>query len=381
VFKTIADPYVGQVSLMKVMSGTINPETHLTNGRSGQDERLAKIATMFGKETTLVNGAQAGDIVAAAKLVDTATGDTLAPKNKPVTAHPIDRPSPVLATALVARTQSDDDKLGTALHRILDEDASLRIDQDEETKQTLLWGMGETHLVITLEKLERKFGVQVDQEPVKVAYRETISRTAEAEGRHKKQSGGHGQYGVCHLRVKPQQRGTGFSFVDQVKGGAIPRQFIPAVEKGLVEAMAAGGNYGYPVVDLEATVDDGKYHSVDSSEMAFKLAARDGFKEAFEAGGPIVLEPVSHVRITVPPEYQGDVMGDIAARRGAVQGSTTNSDGTQNVDAEIPTSEIMRYAIDLRSLTHGWGRFSATVVHYQELPSHMVARAMAAAKG
>jgi elongation factor G len=380
VFKTIADPYVGQVSLMKVMSGTIKPETHLTNGRSGQDERLAKIATMFGKETTLVGAAQAGDIVAAAKLVDTATGDTLAPRNKPVTADPIDRPSPVLATALVARTQSDDDKLGTALHRILDEDASLRVDQDEETKQTLLWGMGETHLVITLEKLERKFGVQVDQEPVKVAYRETISRPAEAEGRHKKQSGGHGQYGVCHLRVKPQQRGTGFSFVDLVKGGSIPRQFIPAVEKGLVEAMAAGGNYGYPVVDLEATVDDGKYHSVDSSEMAFKLAARDGFKEAFEAGRPIVLEPVSHVRITVPPEYQGDVMGDIAARRGAVQGSTTNGDGTQTVDAEIPTSEIMRYAIDLRSLTHGWGRFSAVVDHYQELPSHMVARAMAAAK-
>ncbi|MGI9584348.1 MAG: elongation factor G [Acidimicrobiia bacterium] len=380
VFKTIADPYVGQVSLLKVMSGTLKPETHLTNGRSGQDERLAKIATMLGKETTLVGGAQAGDIVAAAKLVDTETGDTLAPKHSPVIADPIDRPSPVLATAVVARTQSDDDKLGTALHRILNEDASLKVEQDEETKQTLLWGMGETHLVITLEKLERKFGVQVDQEPVRVAYRETISRSAEAEGKHKKQSGGHGQYGVCHLRITPRQRGSGFTFVDQVKGGSIPRQFIPAVEKGLREAMASGGNYGYPVVDLEATVDDGKYHSVDSSEMAFKLAAREGFKEAFNAAGPIVLEPVSQVHITVPPEFQGDVMGDIAARRGAVQGSITNSDGTQTVEAEIPTSEIMRYAIDLRSLTHGWGRFSSSVAHYQELPSHMVDRAMAAAK-
>jgi elongation factor G len=379
VFKTIADPYVGQVSLMKVMSGTIEPETHLTNGRSGEDERLAKIATMFGKETTLVDGAQAGDIVAAAKLNDTRTGDTLAPKNKPVKIHPIDRPMPVLASALVARTQADDDKLSTSLQRILEEDASLTLEQNEETKQTLLWGMGETHLTITLEKLDRKFGVQVDQEPVRVAYRETISRSSEAEGKHKKQSGGHGQFGVCHLTFRPLPRGEGFVFVDKIKGGSIPRQFIPAVEKGLIETMGNGGAYGYPVVDLEVTVDDGKYHAVDSSEMAFKLAARAGFKEAFDKAGPVILEPVSKVRITVPPEYQGDVMGDIAARRGAVQGSMANNDGMQTIEAEIPSSEIVRYAIDLRSLTHGWGSFSADLDHYQELPSHLVDRAMAAA--
>ena len=379
VFKTIADPYVGQISLMKVMSGTITPDTHLISGRSGQDERLAKIATMFGKETTLVDAAPAGDIVAAAKLVDTKTGDTLAPKNQPVTAHPIDRPEPVLATALVARTQADDDKLSTSLSRILEEDASLRVEQTEETHQTLLWGMGETHLQITIEKLDRKFGVKVDQVPVRVAYRETISRPTEAEGKHKKQSGGHGQFGVCHLRFRPLPRGEGFVFVDQIKGGSIPRQFIPAVEKGLVETLAEGGNYGYPVVDVEVTVDDGKYHSVDSSEMAFKLAARAGFKEAFPNAGPVVLEPVSKVFITVPPEYQGDVMGDISARRGAVQGSQANSDGTQVIEAEIPTSEIVRYAIDLRSLTQGWGQFSAELDHYQEMPSHLVDRAMAAA--
>lgn len=379
VFKTIADPYVGQVSLMKVMSGTIKPETHLINGRSGEDERLAKIATMFGKETTLVDGAQAGDIVAAAKLSDTATGDTLAPKNKPVKAQPIDRPAPVLATAVVARTQADDDKLSTSLARVLDEDASLAVTHDNETKQTLLWGMGETHLQITIEKLERKFGVQVDQESVRVAYRETISRAAAAEGKHKKQSGGHGQFGVCHLRLAPLPRGEGFVFNDEIKGGSIPRQFIPAVEKGLVETMDDGGVHGYPVVDIEATVDDGKYHSVDSSEMAFKLAARAGFKAAFEQAGPVVLEPVSKVAITVPPEYQGDVMGDIAARRGAVQGSMANADGTQTIEAEIPASEIVRYAIDLRSLTNGWGTFSAQLDHYQELPSHMVERALAAA--
>ncbi len=379
VFKTIADPYVGQISLMKVMSGTLRPETHLINGRSGEDERLAKIATMFGKETTLVEAAPAGDIVAVAKLSDTATGDTLAPKHKPVRAMPIDRPEPFLATAVVARTQADDDKLSTSLARVLDEDASLKVTHDAETRQTLLWGMGETHIQITIEKLARKFGVDVDQEPVRVAYRETISRSADAEGKHKKQSGGHGQFGVCHLILSPLARGEGFAFHDAVKGGSIPRQFIPAVEKGIIETMDEGGLHGYPVVDIEATVDDGKYHSVDSSEMAFRLAARAGFRAAFEAGGPVVLEPVSKVEVTVPPEYQGDVMGDIAARRGAVQGSMANVDGTQTISAEVPTSEIVRYAIDLRSLTNGWGRFSAHLDHYQELPSHMVDRALAAA--
>ncbi len=380
VFKTLADPYVGQISLMKVISGTLTPETHLTNGRSGQDERLAKIATMFGNETTLVTGAPAGDIVAAAKLIDTKTGDTLAPKNKPVTVPRIERPQPVLSTAIVASTQSDDDKLSTSLQRILEEDASLKVDQNEETHQTLLSGLGETHLQITIEKLKRKFGVSVEQVPVKVAYRETVTRSADAEGKHRKQSGGHGQYGVCHLIIAPRGRGTGFEFIDKVKGGSIPRSYIPAVEKGVIETMSGGGIHGYPVVDIEVTVDDGKYHAVDSSEMAFKLAARAGFREAFENAGPIVLEPVSRVAITVPTHYQGDVMGDIASRRGAVQGTSTNGDGTQTIHADVPTSEIMRYAIDLRSITQGWGRFTAEMNRYQELPSQLVAKAMAAAK-
>jgi elongation factor G len=380
VFKTLADPYVGQISLIKVLSGTLTPETHLTNGRSGQDERLAKVATMFGNETTLVSSAPAGDIVAVAKLIDTKTGDTLAPKNKPVTVPKIDRPQAVLSTAIVATTQSDDDKLSTSLQRILEEDASLTVEQSGETHQTLLSGLGETHLHITLEKLKRKFGVSVEQEPVKVAYRETVTRTADAEGKHKKQSGGHGQYGVCHLIVGPRDRGTGFEFVDKVRGGSIPRNYIPAVEKGIIETMEGGGIWGYPVVDVDVTVDDGKYHSVDSSEMAFKLAARAGFREAFKGAGPIVLEPISRVAITIPTHYQGDVMGDIASRRGAVQGTTTNTDGTQTIHADVPTSEIMRYAIDLRSITQGWGRFTAEMSRYQELPNQLVAKAMAAAK-
>jgi elongation factor G len=377
VFKTLADPYVGQISLLKVLSGTLKPETHLTSGRSGQDERLAKIATMFGSETTLVAAAPAGDIIAVAKLIDTKTGDTLAPKDQPVSAAPIDFPEPVLATALVAKTQSDDDKLTSALYRILEEDASLRLERNSETHQTLLYGLGDNHVNSALDKLKRKFGVEVVQEKVRVPFRETITRSADADGKHKKQSGGHGQFGVCHLALRPNPRGTGFEFVDKVKGGSIPRGFIPAVEKGVIETMAEGGIHGFPVVDIEVTVDDGKYHAVDSSEMAFKLAARAGFREAFENAGPIVLEPVSMVAITVPAEYQGDVMGDIASRRGSVQGTSTDASGSQVVEAQIPTSEIVRYAIDLRSLTHGWGRYTASFDHYQELPSHLVARAMA----
>lgn len=377
VFKTLADPYVGQISLLKVLSGTLKPETNLMSGRSGQNERLAKIATMFGNETTLVDSAPAGDIVAVAKLIDTKTGDTLAPKGTPVTVAPIDWPEPVLATAIVARTQSDDDKLSTALHRILEEDASLRLERSRETNQTLLFGLGESHVQTAIDKLERKFGVKVDQEKVKVPYRETISRSADAEGKHKKQSGGSGQFGVCHLRLRPVNRGEGFTFVDKVKGGSIPKQYIPAVEKGVIETMNQGGAHGFPVVDIEVTVDDGKYHSVDSSEIAFKLAARAGFRTAFEQAAPIVLEPVSRVAITVPSAYQGDVMGDIASRRGAVQGTTTADNGSQVVEALIPSSEIIRYAIDLRSLTQGWGRYTTAFDHYQELPSHLVARAMA----
>ncbi|MEE8486416.1 MAG: elongation factor G [Acidimicrobiia bacterium] len=377
VFKTLADPYVGQISLLKVLSGTLKPETNLMSGRSGQNERLAKIATMFGNETTLVDSAPAGDIVAVAKLIDTKTGDTLAPKGTPVTVTPIDWPEPVLATAIVARTQSDDDKLSTALHRILEEDASLRLERSRETNQTLLFGLGESHVQTAIDKLKRKFGVKVDQEKVKVPYRETISRSADAEGKHKKQSGGSGQFGVCHLRLRPVNRGDGFTFVDKVKGGSIPKQYIPAVEKGVIETMNQGGAHGFPVVDIEVTVDDGKYHSVDSSEIAFKLAARAGFRTAFEQAAPIVLEPVSRVAITVPSAYQGDVMGDIASRRGAVQGTTTANNGSQVVEALIPSSEIIRYAIDLRSLTQGWGRYTTAFDHYQELPSHLVARAMA----
>ncbi|MCX7621308.1 MAG: elongation factor G, partial [Acidimicrobiales bacterium] len=369
VFKTIADPYVGQISLFKVLSGTIRSDDHLVNSRNGSDERLHGLFTMRGREQLAVPAVPAGDIAAVAKLSKTATGDTLAPKGKPVIVPPIEIPEPVLAVAVVARTQADEDKLANALHRLQEEDPALVVERNDETKQTLLKGMGDAHLQITLEKLERKFGVAVDTEEVKVPYRETITGTAEAEGKYKKQSGGHGQFGVCNLRIEPLERGAGFEFIDQIVGGAIPRQFIPAVQKGIEETMAEGGVYGFPVVDVRVTLFDGKFHSVDSSEMSFKMAGRLGFRAAMEKANPVILEPISLIEVTVPSDLQGDVMGDLNSRRARVQGSELTGPGWQTIVATVPTSEIRRYATDLRSITSGRGRFTARHDHYDILPA------------
>jgi elongation factor G len=274
--------------------------------------------------------------------------------------------------AVVARTQTDDDKLANALHRLVEEDPALVVERHDETHQTVLLGMGETHLQITLEKLERKFGVAVDQEEVRVAYRETVTTSAEAEGKYKKQSGGHGQFGVAVLRIEPLDRGAGFEFVDKIVGGAIPRQFIPAVEKGVDEAMVDGGVFGYPVVDVRVYCLDGKYHPVDSSEMSFKMAGRLGFREALAQAGPVILEPISMLEVTVPTELQGDVMGDLNSRRARVQGTEAGDVGEQTIVALVPTAELRRYAIDLRSRTSGRGRFHAEHDHYDVLPSHLV---------
>ncbi len=379
VFKTIADPYVGQISMFRVMSGTVRPDTMLSNPRSGSDERLAKIAYLIGKESHLLQEIPAGDIGAVSKLNDTKTDDTLAPKNKPVTVKPVQRPEPVLAAALVAKTQADEDKLATSLRRLLDEDPALRLERNDETKQTLLHGMGELHLAITLEKLSRKFGVDVTTENVRVPYRETVSRPAQAEGKFKKQSGGRGQFGVAFLKIEPLPRGEGFEFVDEIKGGSIPRQFIPAVQHGIVDTMANGGVFGFPVVDVRVRCYDGKYHSVDSSEMSFKMAGSLGFKAAMQDAGPILLEPISRMEITVPADYQGDVMGDLSSRRGQVLGTEAVPGGMQRIIAHVPTSEIMRYAVDLRSLTQGWGNFTSQFEHYSELPAHLVDKVAKAA--
>src|ERR687898_371169 len=324
VFKTIADPYVGQVSLFKVLSGTLRPDDHLTNSRTGADERLHGLLTVRGKDQEPASELVAGDIGAVAKLSSTVTGDTLAPRGKPVVVPAIDQPEPNLAVAVVPKTQADEDKLAPALHRLQEEDPSLVVERIDETHQTLLKGTGETHLQITLEKLTRKFGANVDTEPVRVPYRETITSTAKGvEGRHKKQTGGHGQFGVCFIDLEPLPRGSGFEFVDQIVGGAIARGYIPAVQKGVEETMASGGVHGYPVVDVKVTLIDGKEHSVDSSEMAFKVAGRLAFRAAMAQADPVILEPISRLEVTVPVELQGDVMGDLNARRGRVQGTDT----------------------------------------------------------
>lgn len=374
VFKTIADPYVGKVSMIKVLSGSIRPDAALSNPRTHSEERLHNLFTMRGKEQLPLPDGPAGDIVAAAKLSNTATGDTLAPKGTPVTVQAASAPEPVLSVAIVPKSKGDEDKLMTALHRLEEEDPVLRVERNDETHQTVISGMGETHLSVAAERLQRKFGVAVSTEEVKVPYRETITREAEAEGKYKKQTGGHGQFGVADLRVAPLERGGGFEFVDKIVGGAIPRQFIPAVEKGIAETMGQGGVLGFPVVDVAVTCYDGKYHAVDSSEMSFKMAGSLGFKEALEKAGPVILEPVSQLEVSVPASYQGEVLGDLNSRRGRVQGTEPGNDGEQIVIALVPTSEVQRYAIDLRSLTGGRGRFSLKHDHYDVLPQHLADR-------
>ena len=372
VFKTIADPFVGQLSLFKVLSGTIRNDDHLVNSRTGTDERLHGLFVVRGREHEPIDSLAAGDIGGIAKLTGTATGDTLSAKGKPVVVPAIQQPPAVLSIAVVPKTQADDDKLATALHRLQEEDPALLVDRDEETHQTILRGTGETHLAIALEKLERKFGVGVTTEDVRVRYRETITDAAEAEGKHKKQSGGHGQFAVATIRVEPVERGEGFEFVDKIVGGAISRSYIPAVQRGVEETMAAGGVNGHPVVDVRVTLLDGKEHSVDSSEMAFRVAGRLAFREAMAKAGAVVLEPISRIDVTVPSELLGDVMGDLNARRGRVQGTEPDELGEQIIYALVPESELLRYAVDLRSLTGGRGRFAAEHDHYDPMPAHLV---------
>ncbi|MGA2531080.1 MAG: elongation factor G [Acidimicrobiales bacterium] len=374
VFKTIADPFVGRISLMEVLSGTLHPDMTLVDSRNHTEEKLHALQVMRGKETQPTSAAPAGDIVAVAKLSGVLTGDTLAPKNQPVVAEGPRLRNPLLSIAVHPKAKGDDDKLMTAIHRLQEEDTALLVRRDDETHQTVLSGMGDTHLQIVCEKLNRKFGVAVETEPVLVPYRETITKSAEAEGKYKKQTGGHGQYGVANLRVEPLERGEGFEFVDAIVGGAIPRQFIPAVEKGIQEAMVLGGYFGYPVVDVRVTCYDGKFHSVDSSEMSFKMAASMGFKEALAAAGPVVLEPVSRLEVTVPAAYQGDVLGDLNSRRGRVLGTEAGDRGEQVVIALVPTAEIQRYATDLRSLTGGRGRFAVRHDHHEVVPAPIAER-------
>ncbi len=380
VFKTITDPFVGQLSIFKVLSGTLATDQHLINARSGHDERLHALFALRGKEQHPVTTVVAGDIAAVAKLSDTRTGDTLAPKGTPVRVAATEGPVAQYGVAVTAATQADEDKMGPALAKLQAEDPSLLVDRVEETHQTVVRGFGDTHVAVTLERLARKFGVHVNTEPVRVPYRETITGSAESEGKVKKQTGGHGQFAVVNMKVSALGRGAGFEFVDSIVGGAIPRNYIPAVHKGVEETMAHGGVHGFPVVDVRVECVDGKFHAVDSSEMAFKTAAAQGFKDGLAAAGSVVLEPISLVRVTVPNDHQGDVMGDINTRRGRVQGTEADEHGDQVVSALVPTGELGRYAVDLRSMTGGRGSFTAQHDHYDVLPAHLVDKVKAAAQ-
>ncbi|MBE3590407.1 MAG: elongation factor G [Firmicutes bacterium] len=378
VFKTIADPFVGKVSLLRVYSGVLRAESQVWNASRGAAERIGPLFRLRGREQEPVPEAHPGDIVAVAKLTHTGTGDTLAdPPAAPLDG--IEWPRPVYRVAVEPKAKGDEDRIGQGLARLMEEDPTFVVERDAETHQTVLSAMGDVHVEVIAERLKRKFGVDVTLTAPRVAYRETIRRRARGEGKHKKQTGGHGQYGHCILEIEPLERGAGFEFVDRIYGGAVPRQYIPAVEKGVRETMQSGVLAGYPVVDVRVTLLDGSHHPVDSSEMAFKIAASLAFKQAFAAAQPVLLEPILQLEVLVPEEVMGDVLGDLNKKRGRILG--LEPDGAlRRVRALVPEAEALRYAIDLRSLTQGRGAFSATFSHYEEAPPH-VAQGVLAAQG
>jgi elongation factor G len=322
----------------------------------------------------------AGDIGAVAKLADTATGDTLSAKDDPVTLPAPPMPDPLLPIAIAPKSRGDEERLSTGLSRTEAEDLTLRVERNPETKQTILWGMGENHIEVTLERLKRKYGVEVVQVPLLLPYKETFKTSAKGLGRHVKQSGGHGQYGICNIEVEPLPRGGGFEFVDKIYGGAIPNQFIPSVEKGVRKAMEDGLVAGYPVVDIRVTLYDGKYHTVDSSDMAFQIAGGLAMKDAAANAEIALLEPVLELEVLVPDGYVGDILGDLSSRRGRVVGTDPVGTGRTLVRATAPETEVVRYAIDLRSMTRGRGSFARRFSHYEELPSHLAAKVIEEAK-
>jgi elongation factor G len=374
VWKTFVDPFAGKLSLLHVVSGTLRSDTVLMNTRAHVDERLHVLEAVRGKETSPVASASAGDLVAVPKLGSTQPGDTLAPKGSPVVVRARPLSTPQLSVAVRPKTAGDEDRLSTGLHRLAEEDPSLRVRRDDETHQTILTGMGETHLQVVAERLHRRFGVEVVREDVAICYRETITVAAEGEGRHKKQSGGHGQFAVVHLRIEPLPRGEGVLFVDEVVGGVIPRPFIPAVEKGVRQQLAAGGPLGHPVVDVRVTCDGGKFHPVDSNELSFELAGALAVTAALDHGRPVLLEPISRVEVIVPGATLGSVLGDLNARRGRVTDSQPAGADRQRVEALVPDGELSRYLVDLRVLTGGQGRYRAEFSHYVEVPAGLAER-------
>lgn len=380
VVKTLSDPYVGRINVLRMLGGVLHADDVLRVQRTGDKVRLHQVFRLQGGEHESVTEVPAGDIVAVAKLDDVRTNDVLDADGSGVEVEVATVPEPYFRMALQPASAGDEDKLSTALTRIAEEDPALRLARDPETNQLVASVYGPTHMAVVQSRLQRKFGVSVETVPVRIAYRETVRATAEGIGRHVKQSGGHGQYGIAHIRVEPAERGAGFTFHDQIVGGVIPRQYIGSVERGIVDAMAAGVLAGYPVVDIDVTVFDGKHHSVDSSDMAFQMAGALGFRAAAENAGLILLEPIDEVRVEVPDALTGDVMGDLSSRRGRIQGSGRAGPGIAVIAAHVPRAELVRYAADLRSLTSGAGSLQITPSHYEQVPEHIAARIIAESK-
>jgi elongation factor G len=368
VFSTAADPFVGRVSYLKVLSGCLRSDQTVPNTNRGGNERLGQLFFPRGKEHENTQEACAGDVVAVAKLQNTLTNDVLGTADGAVPR--VEVPEPAYTLAIFPKTRGDEEKISSGLARLAEEDASLRVERNDVTKQLLIGGRGDVHLDVVLEKLKRKYGVEASTELPRVAYQETIAGTARAEGRHVKQSGGHGQYGVCVIEVAPAARGEGFVWEDKIFGGAIPQNFRPSVQKGIVDAMAKGVVAGYPMVDVKVTLVDGKYHTVDSSDIAFQIAGSLAIRKAAAEANPTILEPIHDVEVRVPERFLGDIMSDLNGKRGKIAG-TEPDDGWQVVRALVPEAEMQRFALDLRSITQGRGAFRTRFSHYEELPAHL----------
>ena len=379
VFKTLTDPFAGRLSYFRVISGVLKTDAHLVNGVSDVEERFAALGVANGKTFTPITELHAGDLGVVSKLKETVTGHTLFDRAHPVLFPPVLLPEPSIAYAVEAKSRSDEDKIGTAMHKLMEEDLCLRFDRDPQTKEFLLHGNGHQHIEIALAKLRNRYHVNVNLRAPKVPYRETIRVAAAVQGRHKKQTGGHGQFGDCWVRFEPLPRGAGFQFANETHGGSVPWQFIPAIEKGIVEATTRGHLAGYPLVDFKAAVYDGSYHDVDSSELAFKQAARKAFRAAMEAAKPALLEPVMRVEIHAPIDYAGDLISDCNGRRGRVTSMET-TEGTQIIRALVPMAEMLTYQNDLTARTEGRGSYSMEFDHYDFVPSPQADKIIAAAR-
>lgn len=379
-FKTFVDPFAGRLTVLRVVSGRCRSDEALANPRTGSSERLGGVSHLYGKERQSADEAVAGDIIAVAKLKDTATFDTLCRPEAPVSYEPVELPEPTAAYAIGAGTRGEEDKVFDAIRRVVDEDPSLRLSRSESTGEDLLSGLAALHVEFALDRVRRRYGVEVEARTPKVPFLETISRPAEAQGRYKKQTGGRGQFGDCRIEITPLPRGSGFEFEDNIVGGAIPRQYIPAVEKGILEAMQEGAVAGYPVVDLKARLYDGSFHPVDSSEMAFKVAGSLAFKNAAASAEPVLLEPLVRIEVLAPTELVGDIMGDLSGRRGRPMGVEQRGE-RQVIMAEVPQAEMLNYARDLRSITGGRANFQMETAHYEEVRGDLAEKVLTANGG